>query len=269
MSVDNILEITPQLIIKKDHSVGRIYLNNQEKRNAMTFQMWSDIPKVLKDFGADDNVRSIVIAGRGGKAFCAGADISEFEKNRSSEESINLYNASVENALLHIQTITKPTIAMIQGPCVGGGLGLATACDLRIASDSSIFAIPAAKLGLGYRVEGLIPLINIVGPSFAKEIFYTARRFNAEEAKSMGLVNRVLPFSMLETFVDNYTKSIGENAPLTIKAIKTCVGEALKDDSDRDLVLCQEVVEDCFASDDYKEGRTAFMEKRAPKFKGY
>ncbi|MBL95137.1 MAG: Short-chain-enoyl-CoA hydratase [Alphaproteobacteria bacterium MarineAlpha3_Bin5] len=268
MASNKDLKITSQLIVEKKDNLGQINLNNQAKRNAMTFEMWRDLPKVLSDFDNDNTIRCILLAGAGGKAFCSGADISQFEQNRSSEQGIVKYNLAVENALSSLQSIKKPTIAMIEGPCVGGGVGLAIACDLRIANDVSIFAVPAAKLGLGYRIDGLIPLVNIVGPSFAKEIFYTARRFNAQEALSMGLVNRVLPNSVLTDFVKRYTKKICENAPLTIKAVKVCVGEALKDRNDRDLALCKVVVDDCFRSEDYKEGRTAFMEKRTPDFRG-
>jgi enoyl-CoA hydratase/carnithine racemase len=167
-----------------------------------------------------------------------------------------------------IYEFPKPTIAMIRGYCVGGGLGLASCCDLRICSDDSRFAIPAAKLGLGYGYTGLKRLVDIVGPSFAKEIFYTARQFDAQEASAMGLVNRVVPAAELESVVKAITDMICANAPLTIKAVKFAVGEALKDESKRNVARVSEMVDACFKSRDYVEGRTAFMEKRKPVFTG-
>ena len=157
---------------------------------------------------------------------------------------------------------------MINGYCIGGGLGLATCCDLRIASDNSRFAVPAAKLGLGYGYTGLKRLVDIVGPSFAKEIFYTARQFDAQEARIMGLVNRVVPAAELETYVKGVTDMISANAPLTIKAVKFTVGEIIKEESKKNIARAAEMVEQCFASRDYTEGRTAFMEKRKPVFTG-
>ncbi|MEK9671336.1 MAG: enoyl-CoA hydratase [Rhodospirillaceae bacterium] len=260
--------VTEQLVVEKKDGVGYILLDNQAKRNAMTFEMWRDLPKVLDDFMADDAVRVVVLSGQGGKAFCAGADISQFEKNRSTEEGVKIYNTATEEATTRLREFLKPTIAKIEGPCVGGGVGIATCCDIRIAEEAAIFAIPAAKLGLGYRVDGLKPFVDLVGPSFAREVFYTARTFSAQEAKDMGLINRVVPRPMLDPYIADYTKRIAENAPLTIKAVKVIVHESVKGDSVRDLDLCARVVKDCFDSADYTEGRTAFMEKRKPQFKG-
>ncbi len=260
------MDITDQLIVEKDGPIGRIRFDNQAKRNAMTFEMWRDLGTVLEDFAADDAIRVIILSGEGGKAFCAGADISQFEKNRSSEDGVKLYNAAVEKSGKLLRDIEKPTIAKIQGPCVGGGVGIAVGCDLRIAQEGSIFAIPAAKLGLGYRIEGLKPFVDLVGPATAKEVFFTAKRFSAEEAMAMGMVDRVMPRSVFDAFVEDYAQSIAANAPLTIRAVKICVAESLKNDPD--LALAQQVVDECFASEDYIEGRTAFMEKRTPQFKG-
>jgi len=174
----------------------------------------------------------------------------------------------VEQAYAGIQQFPKPTIALIRGYCIGGGVGLAVCCDLRICSDNSRFAVPAAKLGLGYSYAGLRRLIDVVGPAFAREIFFTARQFDAEEARHMGLINRVVPEPELEAYVKNYAETIAANAPLTVKAVKYIVGEAMKDESARDLVRCAELVEQCFASKDFIEGRRAFMEKRKPAFTG-
>ena len=260
------LNVTDQLIIEKDNGIGRIILNNQERRNAMTFEMWRDLPTILDDYRADDDVRVIVISGKGRKAFCAGADISQFEKNRSSEDATIIYNETVSKASIGLAKITKPTIAKIEGFCIGGGLGIAMCCDIRIANDVSSYAIPAAQLGLGYGHEGLKRLFDVVGPSVAKEIFFTARQFTAREAFGMGLINRVVPRAVLDSYVADYANRIAENAPLTILAAKVVIDELKKaEDMDRDL--CDRVVADCFASEDYQEGRKAFMEKRNPKFK--
>lgn len=258
-------EITDQLIVEKQNGVGRIKLDNQAKRNAMTFEMWRDLPAVLDDFMADEAVRVVVLSGTGGKAFCAGADISQFEKNRSGEEATAIYNAAVSKASIALAEVAKPTIAKIEGFCIGGGLGIALCCDLRIANDAASFAVPAAKLGLGYGHEGLKRLVDVVGPSTAKEIFFTARQFTADEALGMGLINRVVPRALLDAYVDDYTTRIAENAPLTIHAAKVVINE-LTMPGGPDTALCEKVVDDCFTSEDYQEGRRAFMEKRKPQF---
>ena len=260
--------VSKRLIVAKAAGVGRISFDNQERRNALSYDMWQGLPVVLDDFAQDPAVRVIVLAGAGGKAFSAGADISEFEKQRASEDAIAVYNAAVAEATNALIGARKPLIAKIDGYCIGGGLGVAMCCDLRIAASDSRFAIPAAKLGLGYKLGNLRHLIDAVGPSFAMEILFTARQFDAQEALAMGLVNRVLPPAEVAAYVDDYAARIAENAPLTVLAAKTVVREAVKDADKRDLDLCQRVVDDCFASDDYQEGRTAFMEKRKPRFKG-
>ncbi len=260
-------EITDQLVVSKINGVGQIMLDNQPKRNAMTLDMWRDLSVVLDDFETDANIRVVVVSGRGGKAFCAGADISQFEKNRSSEEAVETYNNTVKLASDRLANFKKPTIAKIEGFCVGGGVGLALCCDLRIANDVSTYAVPAAKLGLGYRSDGLKRLVDVVGPSFAKEIFYTARQFNPTEALAMGLINRVVPRSLLDAYVNDYTETIGRNAPLTIFAAKVVIDELVKPNGG-DENLSAKVVDDCFNSADYQEGRTAFMEKRKPQFQG-
>jgi len=259
---------TDKVLSRKEAGVGYVVFNNPERHNAMSLDMWAETGRIMDEFRADDSLRCVVLTGAGGKAFVSGADISRFGTERSNEEAVAKYNETVEKASLALHTYPKPTIAMIRGYCIGGGLGIAMCCDLRIATEQSTFAVPAAKLGLGYGHSGVKRLLDVVGPSFTKEIFYTARQFNAEEAKTMGLVNRVLPDAELEDYVKKYAETIARNAPLTIKALKNVVGELLKDESVRDVAGMEAVVNACFKSKDYIEGRNAFMEKRKPVFTG-
>ncbi|MCZ6665385.1 MAG: enoyl-CoA hydratase [Gammaproteobacteria bacterium] len=256
------------LIVEKKNGVGYLGLNRPEKHNAISYEMWQGIAQVMDDFESDDRVRVIVVSGEGGKAFSAGADISQFEKHRASADAIEVYNAAAGLANQKLTNVSKPTIAKIAGYCIGGGLATALCCDLRVATDDSKFGIPAAKLGLGYGYSGLRPLVALVGPIRAKEILFTARQFDAAEAYDMGLINRVVARDELDAFVDEYTETIAGNAPLTIKACKQIIAEICKDPDDRDLDLCKRLIDECFASEDYKEGRRAFMEKRRPKFQG-
>ena len=259
---------TDKMLARREGNVGYVIFNNPERHNAVSLDMWSRTTEIMDGFAKDDDVRVVVVTGAGGKSFVSGADISKFESERSSFEAMKTYNAAVARANEGIASFPKPTIAMIKGYCIGGGLGLAVCCDLRICSDNSKFGIPAAKLGLGYAFPGVKRLSDIVGPSFTKEIFFTARQFDAEEARTMGLVNRIVPAAELETYVKNYADMIGNNAPLTVKAAKFIANQTVRDESKRDLARCQEMVDACFASSDYTEGRRAFMEKRKPQFTG-
>jgi enoyl-CoA hydratase len=259
---------TDKMLARKEGGVGILTFNNPERHNAVSLDMWEATKLILDDFATDDDVRVVVLTGAGGKAFVSGADISRFASERATLEASRAYNVKSDAAYSSVADFPKPTIAMIKGYCIGGGVGLAVCCDLRICSDNSRFAVPAAKLGLGYGYSGLKRLVDIVGASFAKEIFYTARQFDAHEAQAMGLVNRVVPTDELEAYVKSITDMICANAPLTIKAVKFTVGEMLKDESKRNLARSVELVEQCFASRDYTEGRTAFMEKRKPVFTG-
>jgi enoyl-CoA hydratase/carnithine racemase len=259
---------TDKMLSRKEGSVGYVIFNNPERHNAVSLDMWEAATRILEDFAKDKNVRVVVATGAGGKAFVSGADISRFGSERSTEEAIARYNAVVDKANAAFYEFPKPLIAMINGYCIGGGLGLAICCDMRICSNKSKFGVPAAKLGLGYGYTGIRRLSDVVGPAFAKEIFFTARQFDAEEARMMGLVNRVVPEAELESYVKNYAETIATNAPLTVNSVKFIVGEVVKDETKRDLARAAALVKQCFESKDYVEGRTAFMEKRKPAFTG-
>jgi enoyl-CoA hydratase/carnithine racemase len=259
---------TDKMLSRKDGRVGYLIFNNPERHNAVSLDMWEAAARILDDFRNDKGINVVVITGAGGKAFVSGADISKFENERSTQEAVAKYNAAVERSYSGVHQFPKPTIAMIRGYCIGGGLGLASSCDLRICSDNSKFAVPAAKLGLGYDFPGLKRLSDVIGPAFTKEIFFTARQFDAEEARVMGFVNRVVPADELEAYVKNYAEMIAGNAPLTVNSVKFIVGEVMKDESKRDMARAAALVKQCFDSKDYIEGRTAFMEKRKPVFTG-
>ncbi len=260
--------MTDKMLFRKEGHVGIVTFNNPERHNAVSLEMWEAAADMLTACANDAGIRVVVLTGAGGKAFVSGADISRFGSERATQEGVATYNAATERAFTSLYEFPKPTIAMIRGYCIGGGLGVASCCDLRIATQNSRFAVPAAKLGLGYGYPGLKRLTDIVGPSFAKEIFYTARQFDAEEARQMGFVNRVVADAELETYVKTYTDTIAANAPMTIAAVKFTIGEVVKDEGKRDIARCAEMVRACFASRDYVEGRTAFMEKRKPVFTG-
>lgn len=259
---------TDRMIASVENGVGWMTFNQPEKRNAVSYDMWTAIPEIISSFAADPEVRVIVMKGAGDKAFVSGADISEFEEKRNTPEQVEIYEEATGAANRALRTLEKPLIAMIRGYCIGGGLALALAADLRIAATDAQFAIPAAKLGLGYGYGGIKELMNVVGPSYAKEIFFTARRFNADEALRMGLVNKVVPVDNLESSTTEYAETIAGNAPLTVKAAKAAVNAGTQEQDDRDLAALEAMVKACFDSEDYIEGRRAFMEKRKPQFLG-
>ena len=259
---------TDKMIAEKSDGIGWMIFNNPERHNAVSLDMWEAVIDIIADFEHDEAVRVVVVRGVGEKSFVSGADVSKFDDERAARSAVQRYDAVTEGAYSSLRASSKPTIAMIQGYCIGGGANLAVCCDLRICSDTAKFAIPAARLGLGYGYTRVRRLLDVVSPAFAKEIFFTARQFGAEDARIMGLVNRVLPQGELEAYVTDYARQIAANAPLTVSSIKRIVSEALKDPTDRDLALCERLVRECFESEDYAEGRLAFAEKRKPSFKG-
>lgn len=261
-------KMTDKIIAEQSGDVARIIFNQPEKRNAVSLEMWEGVEAAASRFAADPSVRILILSGAGGKAFVSGADISKFESERASEEAVAHYNATTKRVYDMIEAFPKPTIAQIDGFCIGGGVALSLSCDIRICGQGSHFAIPAAKLGLGYGYPGIKRLVDVVGPSFAKEIFFTARRFDAEEARTMGLVNRVVEDGKVADAAEDMAAMIAANAPMTVESVKFIVGETVKDESARDLAACDSRVKACFESQDYVEGRRAFLEKRKPQFVG-
>jgi len=257
-----------KLITTRDGAVATVLFSNPKKMNAMTYDMWRAVPETLAALDADPGVHAIVVAGDGDKAFISGADISQFENLRGTAEAQAEYGRAVEEAYLAPLQCSKPVIARIRGICIGGGLGFAAACDLRICSSDSVFRMPAARLGLGYSATGMRRFMNVIGAANTGDIFFTARKFDAEEALRMGFVSRVVSPAKLEKTVAETCETIAQNAPLTIAAAKFALQQWLKEPAERDLAAAQKLVEACFASADHKEGRAAFMEKRKPKFSG-
>ena len=253
---------------EKEGAVGWLVLDNPERLNAISSEMWRSFPKAMAQFDADPEVRVVILRGEGEKAFAAGADISEFEKARESSGQVSAYDTLLDEALHALQGSEKPVIAMIQGYCMGGGVEISLACDLRYAGDNAQFAIPAARLGLGYGMDGTKRLIETVGHANAREIFFTGRRYSAAEALAMGMVHRVLPVAGLEGFVRELAAGIADNAPLTIAASKAIIEEFVRPTGAPDVARGLAAIERCAVSEDYLEGRKAFMEKRRPKFRG-
>ena len=252
-----------------EEGIGWVVFNNPARHNAVSLDMWQSLACILESFHNDLSVRVVIMKGEGSKAFVSGADISEFDAKRSSIEQKQEYAEASGRAHKWIEKTEKPLIAMIQGYCLGGGLAIAISTDIRFSTPDSKFGIPAAKLGLGYEFSGLKALCNLVGPARAKDIMFTARLMDSQESYEMGLVNFVVDKDSIEDRVKAYAKIISNNAPLTIKAAKEAINEVCKDARERDMDKIQSMIDKCFDSEDYKEGRLAFKEKRPPRFKGH
>jgi len=261
-------QTNPELRLERNGGFAVLVLDNPARLNALTSAMWAAIPRLVGQAEADASVRVIVLRGTGGKAFSAGADISEFDSARSGD-AVKAYDALNHAAFEALLGATKPTVAMIEGFCLGGGLGIAACCDLRIANDVATFAIPAAKLGLGYHPRWVRTLLTLAPPAAVKELLFTGRRFTASEALAIGLINRVYPAAVLDSEMRTLVEMIAGNAPLTIRAAKAAIDALTLKPETADIAHLETLVKACFDSADYKEGRKAFAEKRTPQFLGH
>src|SRR5215469_15341966 len=247
--------------------VGIVTFNNPEKRNAMSLEMWEGFGQALTELRDDDEVRVVILVGAGDKAFVSGADISQFEKTRHNAAAAEEYSKKSEAQRSLLGNFPKPTISCIRGFCLGGGMQVAMLTDIRIAAEDSQFGIPAAKLGIAYGYDGLRNLVSLVGPSWARLIMYTGMRISSAEALRIGLVDRVLPNGELWDATMEIARTISGNAPLAIKAAKITIAQVLKDPDKRDMNSVKQIGLECMDSEDFREGRRAFMEKRKPQFK--
>lgn len=260
--------LTDKIKAYKSGAIGWIEFNDPQKHNAISMDMAEAIPTVVKEFDEDGDIRVIVLRGNGERAFAAGSNISTFGAVRNSVDQNRHYHETSERAYDAFYLCAKPTIAMINGYCIGGGLDFAASCDIRICSSTAVFSVPAGRLGVGYGYEGVIRLNRIVGQSKGRDIFFSARRYDAQEALAMGLVHEVVSPADLLQHTTAYAENIGTNAPLTLKAIKQAYLCLEKQARDTEMSIAQALIDDCFSSADYQEGRAAFADKRTPCFKG-
>jgi len=260
--------VSGRVLVEREGSLAWVIFDHPARRNAVSVEMWDAIPGIAAALDADTGVRVVLLRGAGDQAFVSGADISQFEKTRTGKAAAQAYEDKGVRAFGALASISKPVVAAIHGFCIGGGMAIALTADLRIAADDAQLAIPAAKLGLGYHAPGVDALVRLVGPSVAMEIFYTARRFDAQEALTRGLVNEVVAKASLDARVRELANGIAENAPLTLRSMKLVLKDLARPQSERDPAAVQASIHACFDSEDYREGVRAFLEKRKPKFQG-
>jgi len=260
--------MTAEMLSDKTGPIGWMTFSNPTKRNAMSVEMWGGMAAILDDFQNDPAIRVVVMRGAGDRAFVSGADISQFEQQRDSAEKAAAYSKTSDEARAKLKALDKPVIAMIRGFCMGGGLAIAMSADLRFAAEDAVFGIPAANLGIAYAHDSIRRLVGLVGPSAAKDILYSARRLDAQEALRIGLISRICTPDALEEAVRDYAMLLSEKAPLSQRASKQIIDELMKPESQQDPAMMARHVTTCFDSADYTEGRRAFMEKRKPVFQG-
>ena len=260
--------MSEDILVEHSENVATVVFNRPKVRNAISLAMWSEIPAIVDRLAKDDAVRAIVFRGAGNEAFASGADISEFKENRKDAATAKAYNKTVEAACEAIRVCPKPCVAMIFGFCMGGAMAIAMACDLRFAADGSRYGIPAAKLSILYEFDAVKQLVDLVGPAYAKDILYSARTVNADEALRIGLIQRLLPASELESHTYDYLRTVAANAPLSVRGAKIQLEAIFKGMTDARRDQMRALRDQSFETEDYKEGTRAFLEKRPPRFQG-
>jgi enoyl-CoA hydratase/carnithine racemase len=251
-----------------EDGIARLVIDQPGKLNAMTYEMWASLPGLVARAEADPEVRTIVVAGAGERAFCAGADISQFGDRREGEVETLRYDAAYLAGCAALAHAKKPAIAVIRGICFGGGFGLAMSCDIRLARDDARFRMPAARLGLGYAYEGVRMLVAKLGLGPASDLLLSARILDGEEALRMGIVNCLWSPANFEAQAGGYLAQIAANAPLTLRAVKHALSDLMRTETEREPAAVEASIAACFSSADYREGQHAFKEKRTPVFTG-
>jgi enoyl-CoA hydratase/carnithine racemase len=250
--------------VASEQDIAVVTINRPQQRNAMTYSMWRELAGLFGDLGRQSATRGIILTGAGGD-FSAGADISEFGETRATAAQSAEYERAVDRCSDAILSVPKPTIAAVRGYCLGGGCHLAMACDFRFADSSAVFGIPAARLSIVYGLRSTQRLLGLVGLANAKRILFSAERFDAEEALRIGFADRCAPDVMDE--VRRFAKAMAENAPLSIAGAKTILNGLAEGLGSLDPGRVQEIVDHASESEDYLEGRRAFLEKRSAVFR--
>jgi enoyl-CoA hydratase/carnithine racemase len=258
----------PAIRYEARDGVAHVTLSQPARMNAMTLDMWRSLPAALARADANPTIRVIALAGEGDRAFCAGADISEFGERRTGEAAVAAYGEAVEAANLALAAAAKPTVALIRGICFGGGFGLAMMCDLRLAAADARFRIPAARLGLGYDARSIGQLVARIGMAGVADLLLSARILDAADALRYGILNLAWAPEDFGREAASYVGAMAGNAPLTLQAVKRTLRELTLPETERDMAAAEALVGLCFASEDYKEGQQAFLEKRLPVFRG-
>ena len=261
--------MSQELLREIKGGIATITINRSAQRNAMTYDMWQRLTAFMAGLEANPEVRVVILRGAGTQAFSSGADIAEFEEQRRNSALAKKYHAAVAKAFEAVAHCPKPTIAMVAGYCMGGGLELATAADLRIAADNSRFGIPTAKLGIFMPYWELSQLVRLVGAGRAMDMLLTAKLVEAEEAYRIGLVTRLVPLAELEQYTYRVAAEVAGYAPLSHRWHKQVLEMVLRDPTFDGLTPEQaDLPFSCFDTEDFQEGRKAFLEKRKPEFRG-
>jgi enoyl-CoA hydratase/carnithine racemase len=260
--------MSDHILVDRDGPIATVVFNRPSMRNALSLAMWTELGAVTEGLAKDDSVRAVVYRGAGTQAFASGADISEFEENRKDRATALAYNKRTEAAYTSIRLCPKPTVAMVFGYCMGGAMAVAMACDLRFAAQGARFGIPAARLSIIYGLDPVHQLVDLVGPAYAKDILYSARTVDAEEALRIGFIQRLLPPAELERHTYEYLRTVAANAPLSVRGTKMQLQAIFEGVTDEHRQRLAQFGLESFDSEDYREGTRAFLEKRPPRFQG-